>query len=312
MISTVAPGRSLCMVDVIRDFMLSRKMEGKWTKRTEDYYEMHLQYFLRSAPPYLHEIDKQFILDYLDKMGRGKRGRPAPYMLQGSYRALKALFNWCVGEGYIDRSPINFKIGKPVDRVHVPPTKEQIKMILDSFGTDFLGRRNRALLLLYANTGARLNEILADPKNDRTGILDIHVNFETREVLLFGKGRKERIVGISPNTAKAMYIYNQMVRKRWPVKKTSAFWVTEEGRPLTGEAYRQVMQDISNRLNIDLTTHDLRRYFITAALEGGMNETAVMHLTGHTSHQMIQRYSKTYQAAHARQQLEKISPVAGL
>jgi integrase len=307
--------------DAIKDFTTEGKLSGKWTRKSSIYYEQQLRYFIPNSPEFLHEISLSTILNHLEQIEKGMRidkfGKriQAPYMKQAAYRAIKAFLNWCEAREFIVKSPIpkKFKIGKPVDVTHVPPTKEHLKLLLDSFDDSFLGKRNKALLLCYANTGCRLSELLGSKLNDRPlGIQDGDINWETREITVFGKGRKVRIIGVQPNTAKAMFSYLLAVKKRFPQKQSPAFWLTEEGHPLQGVGFSEVLRRLRIKFGTGFSAHDLRRFMITSALESGMNETAVMALSGHSSHSMMQRYSRTFESARARQQLEKNSPVAGL
>jgi integrase/recombinase XerD len=310
---------SLTLSDAIDEFTLEMKLSGKHTKKTQIYYEQHFRYFKGNAPKYLKEITPAVVLKHLEIMEAGKmlRGgvvKQAPYVKQGAYRALKAFFNWCVDpkRQLITSNPVNFKIGKPDDKVHMPPTKEQIRLLIDSFDDSFLGKRNKALLMLYANTGCRLSELLADFKNDRTGIKDGDIHWNEAKITVFGKGRIEREPGLSPNTVKALFAYKAAMFKRFPVKTTTAFFVTEEGTPLQGAGFRQVIDNHCKLLGFHFSPHDFRRYVVTSSVEAGIPERMIMETTGHKNRHMIDVYSKTVHASKARELMEKHSPVAGL
>jgi len=309
----------ISLSDAIEEFTIMQKVTGKWTKKTVVFYEKQFGYFTQLAPAMLPDISTKFILEYLDLIGRGKRVKagqviPSPHMKHAAYRALHSFFNWCIDPEHakIARSPINFKLGRPDEKVHNPPGKDHLRLLLDSYDDSFLGKRNKALIMLYANTGSRLSEILADKENDRAGLQDDDINWKEGTVTILGKGRKEREPGLSPNTLKAMLIYKQAMFKRFPIKQTTAFFVTEEGRTLQGDGFRQSLKIHCRMLGLNFTPHDFRRYLVTSALEADIPERIIMETTGHKSRKMLDVYSKSIRAKKARESIERHSPVAGL
>ncbi len=303
----------LLTVKIVDTFMMEKKWSRAWTNRSELDYKMHFQNFLADAPKTLPEITHLFLLEHLNKVGQGKTGKPSPHMALGEYRVLKVFFNWCVEKDYLSKSPLNFKMGKPTDRVKPVPTRNDLRNLLAYMddGT-FTGIRNRAILLFMAGSGARISEVLMDSFNERTGLREDDVDFQQRICVLYGKGKRERIVPMNQNTAKAMWEYKTEVRRRFPAKKTDAFWVTETGEPLSVSAFQTKLKRIGKQLGIYFSPHTWRKFFITSALEAGMSDTAVMALSGHKTHAMLQHYSKTYQVRKAIAELEKHSPVEGL
>ncbi len=313
--------------DAIELFMIDGRSHGKWTKKTEQIYEDQLGYFKKSAPATIEAIDKRFILEYLEEAGKGRRVNaagqrvPAPYQRQQAFRILRTFFNWCTedDQSYIEKSPVPRKgIGKPVDRIHVPPSKEQIGLLLSFFDDSFVGRRNKALIYVYANTGARLCEILADFHNDRQGMQDADIDLRKGEINILGKGRIWRTVGVDLPAIRAIVEYQKEVRKRFLMKKTTAFWLTEEGQPLQGdgfgEALRRMMKKVESITGhkFELTTHDLRKYLCQSAHESGLNTLEIMQISGHKSPKMVQHYTKASDGHAARAKLAQHSPVAGL
>lgn len=79
-------------------------------------------------------------------------------------------------------------------------TKEEINLILESPDQKtWIGQRDRLLLLLMYNTGARVSEITELKVSDVT--LDVK-----SKIHLLGKGRKERSLPLWKNTAKLLLI----------------------------------------------------------------------------------------------------------
>jgi len=300
----------------IDKFIREKVRDGKWTKKTQNFYETHLLPF-RESTDYLENITKDFVLDYVEKIGQGKKGKPAPCMKQSAFNVIKIFLTWCADEDqqFIVRCPISkkFKLGKPPARVRRIPTKNDLSLLLNYLKQDhsFLAKRNFALLKCYASTGCRLSELLGDKKNDRQGLLDSSIDWDLGEIKVFGKGERERIVYPDRTALEAMFEYNKMVWKRWPVKKTLAFWVTEEGRPLEGSGFREAFERICDKFDFPFTPHDWRRFFCTSIANSGINDVLGMEATGHKSHEQYRHYI-TISRQSVKSELEKHSPVAGL
>lgn len=318
---------SVSVSDAIDQFIRIGNVSGRWTRKSADIYEKHLGYFKEWTPKTFDEINKDIIYKYLDEVSKGRRrdkdGKriSAPYQKQQAFRVLRTFFMWCEDEeqGYIDKSPMRkMKIGLPVDRVHIPPTNDEIKMILDCFDDSFLGKRNRAIFYTFCNTGARLCEILADFANNKPGMKPEDIFWKEKEIRILGKGNVERIVSIEPVTIKSLLAYDMIAQKRFPGKQAAAFFLTEEGKPLQGDGFGESLRRLLRRIEkntgkkIDVTSHDLRRRVVTLAREAGLNTLEIMDITGHKTPKMVQLYSKTHESKEARRKLSLHSPVAGL
>lgn len=323
------------LTDAVKLFERIGDISGKWTPKTALTYHEQLRYFsewMEGMHPGItvDQISKTIILDYLDEAGKGRRRDkdgsriPAPYQKRQAFLILRAFFLWCENDdqGYILKSPMrNIKIGSPVERVHIPPTNDEIKLILDSFDGSFIGLRNKAILLTYCNTGARLCELLADFYNNKPGISEDDVFWKSKEIRILGKGNRERIVMIDKPTMNALLAYDVAAKKmsaknKW--LKNKAFWKTEEGKPLQGDGFSESLRRTLRRVEkqtgkkIDMTSHDLRRRVCNVAREAGLTTLEIMDITGHQTEKMVRHYSKTHDAKNARLKLSQHSPVAGL
>lgn len=74
-------------------------------------------------------------------------------------------------------------------------TRKEIQALLDATGPTWTGRRDRLLFLLLYNTGARVSEIIA------ARVRDVQAT-QGRQIQLHGKGRKQRVVPLWPETQK--------------------------------------------------------------------------------------------------------------
>lgn len=98
--------------------------------------------------------------------------------------------------------------------------------------TQWIGRRDHALLLTLYNTGARVSEV--------AGLTRTQVQFGPRTFLqLHGKGRKERTVPLWPHTAKVLraWIPEQDRRPATPV-----LFPSTRGHPLTRDSVHHLLR----------------------------------------------------------------------
>ena len=80
-----------------------------------------------------------------------------------------------------------------------PNVRDEVDPLVDAPDQQTLrGRRDRALLLFLARTGARVSEAIG------VNACDLQLDRPRPQVLLRGKGRRERVVPISDDLAKAL------------------------------------------------------------------------------------------------------------
>jgi integrase/recombinase XerD len=150
------------------------------------------------------------------------------------------------------------------------------------------GRRDHALLLLLYNTGARISEALAVRSSDLR--LD-----RPRQVRFLGKGRKERICPLWPETATAL---RRIIRVE---NGNDVLFQSHRGTPLTrdGAAYllqkyvRLAAKNNSGPLLRRVTPHMLRHSCAVALLQAGVDVTVIRDYLGHASVSTTSRYITT-------------------
>ena len=190
--------------ELVDGLLFSLQAEGK-AARTIEYYRDLLQPFIDYARSKgwvnsASSLDAHRLREFLSwvgsrtqehTVGNGtKRRRKAkshtswPY-----YRALRRFFNWAVEEGYLESSPlatIHFK--PPPEPTIEGYTIDELKRLLAVSDLDirngarFTGVRNKAMLLLFIDSGLRRVEMV----NLKLSDLDL----ESRRVRVLGKGNK--------------------------------------------------------------------------------------------------------------------------
>jgi site-specific recombinase XerD len=218
-------------------------------------------------------------------------------------RCLQAFFKWLADE---EELPNPFTQLKPP-----PPPKmgEQLKPVLAiddlrrlvkdaESSRDFSGRRDAALLRLFACTGCRLSEITHLKVGD--------VSVRERTAVVTGKGGKTRIVKFDHKCALALDRY---LRKRAEHRAAdlTALWIgVRRSEPMTPSGVRQVIERRGEKLGMDIHPHLFRHTFSHNWLDAGGAEGDLMELNGWESPQMLRHYGASARSARARRAYDRI------
>ena len=172
--------------------------------------------------------------------------------------------------------------------------------VADLANEDWIGARDRAVLLLLYGSGLRIAEALS-----LTGA-DIPLG-ET--LIVMGKGGKQRVVPVLPTVREAVLRYAELCP--WPLEKQDAVFRGAKGGPLGQGMVQKVVVRARRTLGLpeSATPHSLRHSFATHLLGAGADLRSLQELLGHASLGSTQIYTKvdaarlleTYRAAHPRE-----------
>ena len=162
---------------------------------------------------------------------------------------------------------------------------EDILAMVATLAFDLRGLRDRAILEVLYSCGVRLGEIQT---------MDLpHVNFTSKEILVRGKGSKERWVLFGQPAATALRRYLDEGRPQLAIRPESALFLNRYGARLS----RRSMEKLVGRYGIQAQTtlgvhpHTLRHSFATHMLEGGADLRVIQELLGHSSPSTTQIYT---------------------
>lgn len=146
--------------------------------------------------------------------------------------------------------------------------------------------RDLAILELIYACGARISEV----SNLKVSDIDI----KERQVKLFGKGSKERIVPLHDLCIDELLDYRDNFRPILLGEKTSDYlFVSTRGNRFSEDAIRQMFKKTLLEAGLDLSysPHCLRHSFATDMLSGGANLRSVQEMLGHASLATTQIYT---------------------
>lgn len=165
---------------------------------------------------------------------------------------------------------------------------------------DWVGARDRAVLLLLYGAGLRIAEALS-LKADALPLGD--------RLTVTGKGGKQRVVPLLPIVREAVADY--AARCPWPLPRDEALFRGAKGGPLAQGMVQKATARARRALGLpdSATPHALRHSFATHLLGAGTDLRSLQELLGHASLGSTQIYTQvdaaslldTYRNAHPRE-----------
>lgn len=192
------------------------------------------------------------------------------------------------------------RLKKGLPRPVTPDEATNLADLVDGLASDdWIGARNRAVLLLLYGSGLRIAEALS--LTGRDAVLG--------EVLqVTGKGGKQRVVPILPITRAAVAEYVRLCP--WPLSAKEPLFRGAKGGALSPGMVQKAMAQARRALGLPdtATPHALRHSFATHLLSAGADLRSLQELLGHVSLGSTQIYTKVdaasllqnYRSAHPR------------
>ena len=247
----------------VQMFLVTKKVEG-CTERTIRYYLGALRRFFDEVNIELKEIDADRIKYYLAI--RASRDGLSKTSQDNELRVLRSFFKWCTNEEYIVKDPTaNIKAIKKEKRIKKPFTETELEMIRKNAKT----LRDRAIVEVLYSTGVRVSELCGMNRENING----------DEILVFGKGEKERVVFLN---ARARLALKEYLESR--TDQNEALFVAEKDPHMRLEkaGVEIVIREIGRRAEISKChPHRFRRTAATIALNRGMPIEQVQKMLGH-------------------------------
>lgn len=266
--------KTLALKDGYLDFILSRKAklvsEGM-IKFYDCTAKTFLNYLEEKGIKTVDEISASHVRAFLSSLH--ERGLSDSY-IHGNARAIRTMVRFFHFEGYTSKL-IKFDMPK-VEKKRLPFLKlEEVQLVLKACNS----KRDKALFLFMIDTGLRRAELISLNWKD--------VNIENGVIVVRrGKGGKPRSVIIGIKTRRALLAYKRKINP----EESEPLFQTRNGTRFTKDGFTSLFRRISNKSNIHISPHMLRRTFATLALKAGMNLVHLQGFLGHSSIEMTRHY----------------------
>ncbi len=222
---------------------------------------------------------------------------------------LRSFFRFMCREGHLSSNPAA-AVSLPRKEKRLPIVLDEaeiIKLLEAPPEDDVSGIRDRAVLETLYSTGIRVSELGGLDKDD--------IDFIGGSIVVFGKGKKQRLVPIGDRALS--YIKTYLEKKDRYLNKLGvkninqkAVFLNHKGGRLLDRSIRRIVEKYitiaGTRHNI--SPHTLRHSFATHMLDRGADLRAVQELLGHQSlsttqiytHLTPQRLKLVYEKTHPR------------
>ena len=276
----------LTMVDnVVSSFLCHLEKEKRASRHTLRNYEVDLsqcQLFLEGTyESSLVDMRGDWLRSWVVSMVQdGKR----PKTIHRKISACRTFVKYALRQGWMESDPTEAVVLPKLDK-RIPEVVPEYVMatLFDEglYAEDWKGARDRAILVLFYETGLRMAELMG------LTLADLHTT--RNELRVLGKGNKERVVPLLPTTVR-MLLDQTDARP----EEAKTLFVTNAGKPLYPSfVYRLVNRYLGKVSSLQkCSPHVLRHTFATHLLNRGAELAAVKDLLGHASLSSTQVYTQ--------------------
>ena len=268
------------MNNIFNSFIDYLKYEKNYSSYTIKNYMIDLNQFNnfcnKNHIEQYKNIDYQFIRKYLNFLYERK------YCSKTICRHISSLRKFFK---YLEKN--KFIIDNPMELVTNPKVPKKLPKYLNYNDIenllripnrkDTLGLRNALILELLYSTGIRVSEL------SNIKLKDINVN--EREIIILGKGSKERIVIFGKVCLELLNDYVKTSRKKLLSKENEYLLLNKNGGKLSVRGIQMIVENVLKESSIkyNISPHTLRHTFATHLLDAGADLMSVKELLGHDS-----------------------------
>lgn len=259
----------------------------------------------------VEHLGPQEVIDFLHHLEHERRSTAATRNVR--LAAIHAFFRYLSARDPERIDQCQRILGIPFKRARTRPVEyleyEEIQAVLgaiDRARAD--GRRDYALLVTMFNTGARVQEMLD------LRVCDLQLQ-RPSQVRLVGKGRKERVCPLWPQTAKVLVDW--LEERHLDSRSVERLFLNHRREPLTRFGVRYLLAKYCTRARNEapslaskrLHPHTMRHSTAVHLLKAGVDLSTISHWLGHASINTTHRYA-TVDLDMKRQAIAKAKPIA--
>ncbi len=284
------PSEDRQRIDAFLDALWLEKNLGENTLAAYRQDLLQLSLTLAEQDAHLLSADAGMLMRILgQKLQSGAAMRSVARLLS----SIRRFYSYALREGWVTHNPSQ-NLQSPRLARYLPHvlSETQIEALLAAPDqTRPLGLRDAAMLELMYACGLRVSELI----NLEMRQLDLNADL----VMVFGKGRKERLVPMGEMAAERIATYLQNARPRiLGARISAAVFVTARGAAMTRQRFWQNMEAYAKVAGIEqaVSPHSLRHAFATHLLNHGADLRSVQLMLGHANLGTTEIYTHVAQA----------------
>lgn len=260
-----------------KEYLVTKKIEGM-SDATLMQYRYALERFFEKVKKPVVQIRTEDLRIYLYQAKESSK--MSDRALENHRVYICCFFRWLFANGYLIKDPcINIKPIKYEKKIREPLTDTEMEYLRHACTT----YREKAVVEVLYSTGCRVSELI------KIRVCDI--DFDKREVQLYGKGKKHRIAYLN---ARAILNIRLLLGNRG---YDSEYIFTSEKAPhdaLTSRSIDNMVKRLGEKAQIKgrVFPHRVRHTTATDALRKGMPIEQVQQLLGHERVETTLEYAK--------------------
>lgn len=217
---------------------------------------------------------------------------------------IRSYCRWLTLEGYIPSDPTEL-LENPRTAQHLPSvlSVEEIDRIIEAAaskgGTE--GQRNKAIIEMLFSCGLRVSELCHLRHSD--------IFASDGYIRVMGKGRKQRLVPISPTALEELRGYLAMERPTPKRGQEEYVFLSRRGQAISRIMVFVMIKEAATMAGIstEVSPHTFRHSFATSLLEGGASLQAIQMMLGHEDIATTEIYTHVNREQ-LREQIERFHP----
>jgi len=215
-----------------------------------------------------------------------RSGKLAIQYIHGCGRAVRSFSSCVYEEGYLEENVMQrLKLPKLPTTQPEPLSEDEIRKVLAVSLDNTLERlRNYSMLMLFLDTGLRLNELIT--------LKQSKIDFVMGELTVVGKGNKERKVLVGSQAKKALidYLTKERPDPENP-RDADCVYLNADRHPISPEVVEKVFQRVKKAAGLaHFYPHICRHTFSVRYLINGGDVFSLQKILGHTSLEMTRKY----------------------
>ena len=248
--------------DLLDGYLNTMKVEGRSQKTIERY-----SYEIGRLMKYLNVPTRKITVYHLrDYLAHEKERGICDNTLRGLRDIYSSYFNWLQRESLIDRNPV-VNLGQ----IKVPKKKKELysEVDLEKLKTHCKTKRDLAIVLFLYATCCRISEVVELNRDQ--------ISFESRKLIVHGKGDKERKAYFDEITADAL---KQYLDER--TDNCEALFINKRKKRFQANGIRVMLKKLALDADVNrVHPHKFRRTKATVMARHGMPIQDVKEILGH-------------------------------